>query len=156
MTIQIARAAIGEGDLDRAEKLLRDSVRTLKGLHDRASLCEAQRILAMLLVRKGRLDEAERFALEGRETVGPEDRVSLSTTKLALGVVRAAQGRDAEAELLLRDAADALGASGLRAPEREALHHLIEFLRERGRDDEAVPYEALCAELAPRSTAQIA
>ena len=156
VTMMIGRTALAEGDLDRAEKLLRDSVRTLKGLHDRGSLCEAQRNLAMLLVRKGRVDEAERFALEARETVGPEDRVSLSTTKLALGVVRAAQGRDEEAEKLLREAVETLDAYGLRAPEREVLYSLIEFLRERGRDDEAALYEARCAELAPSSTARIA
>ena len=154
--MMLARTALAEGDLDRAEKLLRDSVRTLKGLHDRGSLCEAQRLLAMVLVRKGRLDEAERFALEARETVGPEDRVSLSTTKLALGVVRAAQGRDGEAEELLGESADALAAYGLRAPERDVLYHLVEFLRERGRDDEAAPYEARYAELSPSSTAPIA
>jgi len=156
ITMMIARAALAEGDPDRAEKLLRDSVRTLKGLHDRGSLCEAQRMLAMVLVLKGRVDEAERFALEARETVGPEDRVSLSTTKLALGVVRAAQGRDGEAEELLRESADALAAYDLRVHEREVLHQLIEFLRERGRDDEAAPYETRCAALAPSSTAPIA
>ena len=155
VTMMIARAALAEGDLGRTEKLLRDAVRTLKGLHDRGSLCEAQRLLAMVLVRRGRLDEGERFALEARETVGPEDRVSLSTTKLALGVVRAAQGRDGEAEALLGEAADALAASGLRAPEREVLQHLIEFLRERGRDDEAAAYEARFTELSASSIAPI-
>jgi tetratricopeptide (TPR) repeat protein len=156
VTMMLSRTALAEGDLEGSEKLLRDAVRTLKGLHDRGSLCEAQRLLAMVLVRKGRLDEAERFALEARETVGPEDRVSLSTTKLALGVVRAAQGRDEEAEQLLRESADALAAYGLRAPEREVLFNLGEFLRERGRDDEAALYEARCAELAASSTAPIA
>ena len=52
----------------------------LKGFDDRGSLCEAQRALAMMLLR-GRVDAAERFALEARETVGHEDRVSISTTK---------------------------------------------------------------------------
>ena len=156
VTMMLSRTALAEGDLERSEKLLRDAVRTLKGLHDRGSLCEAQRMLAMVLVRRGRLDEAERFALEARETVGPEDRVSLSTTKLALGVVRAAQGRDDEAEALLRESADALATYGLRAPEREVLFYLAEFLRERGRDDEAALHEARYAELAPSSTAPIA
>ena len=38
-----------------------------------ATLCESQRALAELLLAQGRVDEAERFALEARETVGPHD-----------------------------------------------------------------------------------
>ena len=70
--------------------------------------------------------------------------------------MRAAQGRDDEAEALLRESADALATYGLRAPEREVLFYLAEFLRERGRDDEAALHEARYAELAPSSTAPIA
>src|SRR5450759_3629438 len=92
MTLNLGRAAVAQGDLERGEKLLRDSERALKGLSGRGQLCEAQRALAQVLVRLGRLEEAERFALESRETVGPEDRVSGSTTKVALAEVRAAQG----------------------------------------------------------------
>ena len=51
---------------------------------------------------QGRVDEAERFALAARETVGPHDISSLATTAMSLGLVRAAQGRDDEAEELLR------------------------------------------------------
>jgi class 3 adenylate cyclase/tetratricopeptide (TPR) repeat protein len=150
--MSIGRAALAQGDLERAEKLLRDSVRTLKGLNDRGSLCEAQRALAMVLVEQGRIDEAERFALEARETVGPEDRMSSSTTKLALGLVRAAQKRDAEAEELLREAVDGFAMYDLRAFEHWALRHLSEFLRSRGREEEALVYEERRAALSPSST----
>jgi hypothetical protein len=107
-----------------------------------------------VLVEQGRLDEAERTALEARETVGPEDRVSLSTTKLAVAFVRAAQGRDAEAEALMLEAFEELGIYGLRAPQREVVRHLAAFLRARDRAVDAARYEAL-AELAPSSTAPI-
>ena len=92
----------------------------------------------MVLVEQGRLDEAERFALEARETVGPDDRVSTSTTKLALGIVRGAQKRDDEAERLLREAVEGFALYELRALEHWALRYLAEFLRARGREDEAV------------------
>jgi hypothetical protein len=75
---------------------------------------------------------------------------------MALGVVRAAQGRDAEAERLLRSVVDGLHESAFRSSEPEALRYLTAFLRERGRTDEAVPYEARLAELdvaAPAETA---
>jgi RNA-splicing ligase RtcB len=64
MTLMLGRTAVAQGDLERAEKLLRDSERALKGLGGRGQLCEAQRVLAQVLVKLGRLEEAERFALE--------------------------------------------------------------------------------------------
>ena len=85
--MMVGRAAFAQGHAERAEELLSDAVRMLKGLGDRGSLCEAQRALAMVLAEQGRLDEAERLALEARETAGPQDRVSASSTKLGLGVV---------------------------------------------------------------------
>ena len=142
MTLNLGRTAVAQGDLERGEKLLRDSERALKGLGGRGQLCEAQRALAQVLVRVGRLEEAERFALEARETVGPEDRVSGSTTKIALAEVRAAQGRDAEAEALFREALEGLEFFGFRASERQALENAIDFYRSRGRDDEVARHEA--------------
>jgi class 3 adenylate cyclase/ATP/maltotriose-dependent transcriptional regulator MalT len=155
MTVSLGRAAFAQGDVERAEKLLRDGERALKGLGDRGSLCEAQRALAMVLAVRGRLDEAERFALQARETVGPEDRVSLSTTALGLGVVRAAQGRLEEAETLMREAIDGFRFYELRAYEHWALRYLVELLRGIGRDEEADAYEARRTELAPASTVPI-
>jgi class 3 adenylate cyclase/ATP/maltotriose-dependent transcriptional regulator MalT len=154
-TMMLGRTAFGQGDRPRAEKLLRDAVRMLKGIGDRGSLCEAQRALAMVLAEQGKLDEAERHALEARETVGPEDRVSVSSTKLGLGVVRAAQGRDEEAEALMREAVEGFALYDLYALEHWALRYLAEFLRARGRDDEAAGYEERRAGLAPVSTAPI-
>jgi len=153
MTMMVGRAAFAQGEPERAEKLLRDAVRALKGLGDRGSLCEAQRALAMVLVDLDQLDEAERFALEARETVGPDDRVSISTTKLALGTVRAAQNRDAEAEQLLLEAVEGFALYELRALEHWGLRYLAEFLRSRGRDDEAAAYMERRAALAPSNTA---
>jgi class 3 adenylate cyclase/tetratricopeptide (TPR) repeat protein len=144
------------GAAAEAEPQLREAVRILSGVRDRARLCEAQRLLAQVLVARGGLDEAERLALTARETVGPQDRFSISTTTLALGVVRAAQGRDAEAETLLREAVAGFEAYGLAWAEREALPVLVGFLRDRGRDDVAEPYDERLAELTARTSARIA
>src|SRR5581483_1701724 len=152
----IGRAAFAQGHDARAEAILRDAVRTLKGLGDRGSLCEAQRALAMVLAEEGKLDEAERHALEARETVGPEDRVSIGTTLLALGVVRAKQQRNDEAESLLREAVETFRLYEFRALEHWALRRLIDFYRDRGREDEAVAYEERRSALGPSSTARIA
>ena len=142
------RAVFAQGDLERAEKLLREAERTLKGIGDRGSLCEAQRALAMVLVEQGRIDEAERVALAARETVGREDRLSLATTALALGLVRAAQMRDEEAESLMLEAIEGFRMYDVRAMEHWALRYLVDFLRSRDREREAVFYEDRRAELA--------
>ena len=113
---------------DEAEAILRESVRTLKRIGDRGHLCEAQRFLSQTLVARGKVDEAERLALQAIETVGPEDQLSIWTTRMALGVVRAAQGRDAEAEQLLTDSVEAFAESGLRYAELQALDQLAAFL----------------------------
>jgi tetratricopeptide (TPR) repeat protein len=155
MTMQIARRAAAQGDLARAEKLLLEAVRTMKGLNDRARLCEAQRSLAEVYVQLGQLDEAERYALQARESVGPDDRVSISTTKLSLGLVRAAQGREEEAEELMREAIDEMRGNDQRAMERWALGRAVDFHRSGGREDAALRYEERLAELTP-STAPIA
>ncbi|MGH2999724.1 MAG: ATP-binding protein, partial [Gaiellaceae bacterium] len=58
MLMFVGRAAFAQGHDARAEAILRDAVRTLKGLGDRGSLCEAQRALAMVLAEEDKLDEA--------------------------------------------------------------------------------------------------
>jgi len=137
----LGRVAWKRGELQRAEELFRGASRILKPLEDRGTLVESQRMLAQVVLEQGRVDEAERFALEARETVGARDVGSDSTTRLALGVVRAAQGRDEEAEELLREAVKILRATGLRRHEIEPLTALTRFLRARGRDEEAAAVE---------------
>lgn len=124
-------------DLPHAEEILREAIRVLKPLGDRGTLVESQRLLAQVLLDEGRLDDAERFALEARETVGAADVSSDSTTRLALGLVRAAQGRDDEAEQLLRRAEEILRPTGFRRHRIAPLEALASFLRERGREGEA-------------------
>src|SRR5438477_6836486 len=131
-----------QGDLTRSERIFRESIRLLATLEDRATLCESQRSLAELLLAEGRVDEAERFALAARETVGPHDLTSLATTAMSLGLVRAAQGHDEEAEELLREAYETISTTLHRSGQRETLEALAQFLRDRGRDDEAAEIEA--------------
>jgi tetratricopeptide (TPR) repeat protein len=130
-----------QGRLDSADKLFRQSIRMLKPLEDRGTLCESQRGLAQLLATQGKLEEAERVALEARRTVGPRDASSRATTRMALGLVRAAQGRDDEAEELLREALEIAEGTDFNYVRYEALNALAAFLRERGRADEAEPLE---------------
>ena len=124
-------------------------MKLLKPLGDRGALCESQRALAEVLIRLGRLDEAERLALEAVETVGEHDVSSRATTTMSLGLVRAAQGKDDEAEQLLLDALRLVDETGFRGIEVWVLTRLEEFLRERGRDEEAAVYAERRADRAP-------
>ena len=147
--IYLGRLLQAGGQTSRAETALREALRILTRIGDRGRLCEAQRLLAQTLVVQGKLDEAERVALQALKTVGPEDRLFVWTTQMALGVVWAAQGRHDEAEQLLRYAVDAFVESGHRFAELQALEELSRFLRERDRDEEAAPYEERAFALAP-------
>lgn len=95
---------LDRGNDTRAEEMLREAVRRLGATQERGYLVEAERQLAEALVRNGKLKEAERVAEHARATVGREDVWSFASTLHALGSVRAAQGRTAEAESLLREA----------------------------------------------------
>ena len=143
----LATVVWDQDDVVRAEALLREAIRILKPLEDRGTLVESQRILAQVLLERGRLDEAERFALEARDTVGAADVSSDSTTRLALGLVRAAQGRDEEAEQLLREADEVLRPTGYRRHQVAPLEELAKFLRARGREEEAVQADEALAGL---------
>jgi class 3 adenylate cyclase/tetratricopeptide (TPR) repeat protein len=91
------------GNVGRAEDVLRETVRRLRGTQEHGFLVETERRLAEVLVRAGKLAEAERTAEHALKTVGLEDLWSRASTLHALGLVRMAQGRPAEAETLLRE-----------------------------------------------------
>src|SRR5262245_29020286 len=137
------------GDVAKAEKRFRESIRLLKPIGDRATLCESQRGLAELLLVRRRVEEAEGFAVAARETVGPLDITSIATTASALAQVRAAQGRDEEAEALFREALATVADTDFRNIEHEVLGPFAQFLRDRERDDEAERLEERRAELFP-------
>jgi len=70
---------------------------------------------------------------------------------MALGLVRAAQGREEEAEALLREAYAMVADTDHRASQLETWNTLARFLRDRGRAEELAQLDP-----APRSTAKIA
>ena len=156
-TQQLEGLAVWQGgEPERAEQLVREAVRTLLSLQERAKVIEAQRTLAELVLAKGHVEEAERWALSAVETVGMQDTMSRSNVRMVLGMVRAAQGRDDEAELLLRDAIDSLAATDYRNSEPEPLAAYARFLRSRARDEEACQVEERLAELLePEGAARI-
>jgi class 3 adenylate cyclase/tetratricopeptide (TPR) repeat protein len=143
----IGRLVARRGEIAEAERLLRESIGILKPLEDRGTLCEVQRSLAEILLQQGKIDAAEVYALKAVETVGPQDVSSQSTTRKTLAMVRAAQGRDDEAEALFREAIEILERSEYTRFLTEPLKAIIQFLEERGRVDDVVAFEERLAEL---------
>jgi tetratricopeptide (TPR) repeat protein len=70
---------------------------------------------------------------------------------MALGMVRAAQGRDEEADALLTEALEILRPTQLTDALVGILQRYATFLRERGRADEAAAYEEEADGLRPTS-----
>jgi class 3 adenylate cyclase/ATP/maltotriose-dependent transcriptional regulator MalT len=151
VTDSLAWLAWQRGDLMLADRRFREAIRVLQPTEDRGALCEIQRGLAQLLVDRGQIEEAERWALESRKTVGPHDMASRASTRLALGIVRAAQGRDEEAETLLLEAVEIARPTQITGQKIALLETVAGFFRERGRLEEAAAYEEEAAALRPDS-----
>jgi class 3 adenylate cyclase/tetratricopeptide (TPR) repeat protein len=146
---QLGLLAWETGNPAKAEKLFRESIRLLAPMRERGTLCESQRYLAQLLLDEGRIDEAEKYALAARETVSAEDIVSRATTRIALAQVRAAQGRNAEAETLFSEALEIVSGAEHCRILLDVLPPYAEFLRGLDREAEAVELDARLAERVP-------
>ena len=141
-----------------AERAFRESIRILTPLEDRAALCESQRGLAQLLVAQGRLDEAERYALAARETVGQHDNVSRGDdADGARHRLRRAGPRRRGGGAAARRGRDHRRRPTSSASSSSRSTALAGFLRERGRGDEAAQFEERLGALSvAESTARIA
>ena len=141
--------AVVEGDRKSAERSFREAVRVFAANEDFGHLCEAQRALAEVLLELGQVEHAERHALAAHSLVSASDLTSRTSTMTTLGLVRAAQGRDAEAERLLRESLALLSETDFRLLELAAIVALADFLHARDRDAEAAELEERLPERVP-------
>ena len=133
----LGEIALAAGDPDAAERPLREALRVLSSLRQLGSVVEAQRQLADVMLARGRIDEAERYALAANETVGREDAWSRALAVSSLGLVRAAQGRFDEAEALLQKAVEIGEPTGYNSLKRRLNRRVEAF--ERGRATAPAP-----------------
>ena len=81
--------------------------------------------------------------------MGPHDQISRATTRLALGLVRGAQGRDEEADALFVEAMEIVRATENLNVRVDMARKVARYLREHGRDAEADAYEDEADALVP-------
>jgi ATP/maltotriose-dependent transcriptional regulator MalT len=154
---RMADVAFEKGELKRAEKLMRESIRLLAPLGQHRELAEAQAELGRVLAEQGKIDEAERFVAEAQEYLPSAEPQLRLFIVLAEAAVRAAQEQDEEAEALLVEALTISDEIDFKALQVEVLERIIRFLDARGQNGRAAPYEERLAALVPaESTAEIA
>ena len=73
--------------------------------------------------------------MRARDIVEPEDWATIASTATMLGRVRAAQGRDDEAEGLLREGVEIIERTQFRIAAVDKYLALAEFLLARGREE---------------------
>ena len=94
---------------------------------------------AVAAVAQGKLDAAERFAQQALQTVTPGDQGSVVESNWALAELRAAQGRDREAEAAYRGALAEIARGPYWVMAQDAELSFARFLVARGRGTEALP-----------------
>jgi tetratricopeptide (TPR) repeat protein len=102
MDVGFAHAVVD--DLDEAERVLRRGHEFLVGIGDTGSRCTVDGLLADVLFRQGRYEEAEVFAAESRATAGVDDLDAQPRWRAALARVLSVRGEHEEAEALAREA----------------------------------------------------
>ena len=126
-----AWVAWGAATSEKGEKRFRESIRLLKPIGDRAALCESQRGLAELLLERGRVEEAERLALEAVETVGSAGPTSRATTARLSPWCARRRGATTRPRSCSNPAVDAVTGTDFREVSSRCSSRYAEFLRER-------------------------
>jgi tetratricopeptide (TPR) repeat protein len=133
--IAVADVEFLAGDLEAAERVLREALRRLEELHDRISSANVAWRLALVLLQDGRDGDAERLLEEfGRVDAGR----FVHTWRCVLGATVAARRGESERAVQLLDETDrsleALQESGMHA---DVLHQAAEVSTALGRTSDA-------------------
>ena len=102
MDVGFASALLG--DLEVGERVLRKGHEVLASAGDTGARCTIDAMLADVLFRQGRLEEARSFAEESSAITALDDLDAQPRWRAALARIASAQGAQAEAEQLAREA----------------------------------------------------
>ena len=126
------------GDLDRAEHELRKGHDLLVDIGDTGARCTVDAMLADVLVRAGRLDDAAELALESRAISAADDLDAQPRWRAALARVLARRGEHVRAEELAREAVGLVDPIDLLLLKGTVYDAFAEVLAGAGRTDEAL------------------
>jgi len=133
----LAECLTRAGGLAEADAVLEDALRRSEESGELWNRCELFAKRAVVAVRRGDLDAAERYLQQSLETALPGDISGAVESSWAMAELRAAQGRDDEADAAYRRIV-ALSADYYDVLEEVDLS-FARFLISRGRGGEAIP-----------------
>jgi predicted ATPase/class 3 adenylate cyclase len=125
------------GDLARAEERLRFGLDRLEEMGERAFVSSLAALLAEVLYRRGRHDEAKRFVDRSEETAAPDDLAAQITRRTVRARILATTGRLEEAEADARRAVSLAGMTDWTNDHAAACVALGEVLHRRRQPEEA-------------------
>jgi tetratricopeptide (TPR) repeat protein len=128
--------ALIDGDVAGAVARFERQVAILAEVGHAGRLPEADRNLAGALLELGDVERAEFHARRAVETVEPDDWFTVGSTKVTLGRVRDAQGREEEAARLIREGREILERTTFLLEMSEIYATEAEFHFGHGRDGE--------------------
>jgi tetratricopeptide (TPR) repeat protein len=135
------RAQFSEGDLARDPQGVEEEVRAacelMRSLNETSHLSTVAALLAMILARRGALDEAEELTNESERLGSEDDLMTQVAWRAARARVLARRNSPADAQALARDAL-AIASRGEYFQSRAEAHlALADTLRAAGKNDEA-------------------
>jgi predicted ATPase/class 3 adenylate cyclase len=125
------------GDLVKAEERLKLGLECLEEMGEKAFVSSLAALLADVLDKQGRHDEAKRFVDRSQETAAPDDLAAQIAWRTVRAKILASTGHLDEAEADARDAVALAGRTDWSNDHAAACVALGEVLHRRGRPEEA-------------------
>jgi tetratricopeptide (TPR) repeat protein len=132
-----AEAALLEGDADRAERLLRESVRRLREMGDRFMLSFSASVLARSVEAQGRSDEAHELTLAAARLAVDGDILAQVSWRVVRARILTERGEPAAAERIAREAVAFAASTDWLVGRGDAAWTLAGTLHAQGRVAEA-------------------
>ena len=125
------------GDFSEMARVLDSAIAMSEASGERWNRAEILGLRSRAALELGDLGAAEAFIQRAVEATREEDITGISEVQGHLGLLRAAQGRDADAEAALRRSHDVVASTGYEWMVADAAVNLAQFLAQRGRFAEA-------------------
>ncbi len=125
------------GDLEGAERELREAYQVLERMGERSYLCSTACVLGQVLVALGRMEEAEEMSVVGEEFADDDDLDAQILWRCVRARVMAARGEHEQAETLAREAVEFSLRTDFPQNQGDAYADLAEVLGAAGKDREA-------------------